>query len=546
MSGGAEERVIKLLKESLHKIGLEEEVSFVLEVPREKKYGDLATNLAFKVAGKLRKSPEESARMIVQNLPREKDLIEKIEIAGEGFINFFLSEKWLYKILEEIEKKKDRYGHSRRGRGKKVILEFVSANPTGPLHVGHGRAGVVGDVLANILEANGYEVEREYYYNDAGKQMATLGSSLRARYLQLLGEKVPLPDEGYQGEYVKDIARKLFEKDDSRDKDKDLKFFSSFAEQEILKGIKKDLKDLDIKYDSWVKETTLHQEGKVKEVVELLRKKKYLYEKEGALWLKSTSFGDDKDRVVIRSNGEPTYLAPDIAYHKNKYERGFKWLINILGPDHHGYVTRLRAGIEALGYPETSLSILILQLVTLYRGKKKIPMSTRSGDFVTLRQIVEEVGKDAARFFFLMRGRESHLDFDLELAREESPENPVYYIQYAHARICSILGEGEKREAGEGEEIDFALLKEREELDLVKKVSHFPQEVISCARNLEPQGMARYLQELAALFHQYYAKFRVISSQKALTAGRLFLVKAVGSVLKNGLTLLGVSAPQKM
>ena len=545
------ERITKLLKESLknlhknlHPVGVSGE--FNLEVPKEKKYGDLATNLAFNLAGQLRRSPQELAELIVKNLPEEKDLIKRVEIAGGGFINFFLSEKWLYKVLEEIEKKKAKYGSSNLGKGKRVLLEFVSANPTGPLHIGHGRAGVVGDVLGNILEAIGYKVEREYYYNDVGKQMETLGSSLQARYLQLLQEKISFPEDGYQGEYIKDIAKKLFAKNGSEYKSKDLRFFTNFAEKEILKGIKKDLKDLGIRYNHWVKETTLHKEGKVKKVVNLLKKRGYIYEEEGALWLKSTSFGDDKDRVVIKSNGESTYLTPDIAYHKDKYERGFKWLVNILGPDHHGYVPRLRAAVEALGYPEKSISVLILQLVTLYRGKKKIPMSTRSGDFVTLGQVLEEVGRDVTRFFFLMRGVESHLDFDLELAKKESPENPVYYIQYAHARISSILREAKKRGVKERKRVNFALLKEEEELELAKKLANFPQEILLCAKNLEPQGIVRYLQELATLFHQYYTKFRVISSQEALIFSRLSLVKAVRTVLKNGLALLGISASEEM
>jgi arginyl-tRNA synthetase len=400
--------------------------------------------------------------------------------------------------------------------------------------------------LGNILEATGYRVEREYYYNDAGKQMENLGSSLRARYLQLLKEKVSLPRDGYQGGYLKDIARKLLDKNGPECKSKDLRFFTNFAEREILKGIKKDLKDSGVRYDNWIKETTLHKEGKVKKAVNLLKKRGCIYEREGALWLRSTSFGDDKDRVVIKSNGEPTYLAPDIAYHEDKYERGFKWLINIFGPDHHGYVPRLRAAIEALGHPKTILSVLILQLVTLYRGKEKIPMSTRSGDFVTLGQVLEEVGRDVTRFFFLMRGVGSHLDFDLELAKKESLENPVYYLQYAHARISSILKEAKKEGVKEGKSPDLTLLKEEEELELAKKLANFPQEILLCVKNLEPQGMVRYLQELATLFHQYYTKFRVISSQGTLTSARLFLVKAVRTVLKNGLTILGISAPEKM
>ncbi len=549
------EKIGLLIKKALKgakksgELNIKEDIPFYLEIPKEEKHGDFTTNVAFDLAKQKEMSPYKVAMTIVKHL-RKEPLIKEVKVEGGGFINFFLDEQWLYQILLEIEKEKERFGQLNIGKGKSVLLEFVSANPTGPLHIGHGRAGVVGDVLGNLLKFAGYKVEREYYYNDVGNQMHILGNSVRIRYLQSLGEKITFPENGYWGRYIKDIAQEVVKK--YRDKykliseEKSINFFTNFAEKEILKRIKKDLQSLGIKYDSWVKETSFHKEGKIKEVINFLKEKRYIYEKEGALWFKSSIFGDDKDRVVIRSNGESTYLAPDIAYHRDKYERGFDWLINLLGPDHHGYVTRLKAAVQALGHEKEKLSIIILQLVTLGKGKEKIPMSTRAGDFVSLEEIINEVGKDVSRFFFLMRGTDSHLDFDLALAKKESLENPVYYIQYAHARICSILKEAKKRKISRTKKVDLTLLKEKEELNLIRKLANFPEEINTAVRILEPQGITRYLHQLSTLFHQYYTKHRVIMQETSLTCARLFLVEAIRTVLSNGLTLLGISAPQKM
>jgi arginyl-tRNA synthetase len=544
-----------LVKEALAEARRKGEIKFDsslpihLEIPSRDEQGDLATNVALRLSKEVKLPPRKVAECIIAHLETVDSfpsLLSRVEVAGPGFINFFLKPEVFYPLLSRIEKEGAGYGSTNLGEGKRILIEFVSANPTGPLTVAHGRHAAVGDVLANILDRVGYKVSREYYYNDAGRQMDILGKSIEARYRQLLGQEIAFPEEGYRGDYITDIAQEIVNEHGREVKDAGL--FGRVAEERIFAGIRKDLSDFGVQFDSWFKERSIYEKGEVQKAIADLEGKGNLYEKEGALWFRSSSFGDEKDRVIKRSNGQFTYLAPDIAYHRNKYERGFQQLIDILGPDHHGYMGRLRAAVEALGYDKESLKIIILQLVSLYRGKEKLRMSTRAGDFVTLRRIIDEVGKDAARFFFLMRGTNSHLNFDLELARKESPENPVYYVQYAHARICSILNFAAEKssKAGGAGEIDLSFLREEEELKIIKQLAQFPEVLEACALSLEPHGLTLYLRDLAASFHNFYNIFRVIGEEGNLNAARLVLVKSIKTTLENGLLLLGVSAPEKM
>ncbi|MCD5397743.1 arginine--tRNA ligase [candidate division NPL-UPA2 bacterium] len=554
MLRGIREAITLLIKESFNKAEEKGEMKLgyfppiYLESPSREDQGDLATNIALQICGQVKLPPRKVAEYIVNHieaLSSSASLLLRTEVAGPGFINFFLKPEAFYPLLSQIEREKANYGRSNLGQGKRVLVEFVSANPTGPLTVAHGRHAAVGDVLANLLSMVGYEVSREYYYNDAGRQMALLGKSVEARYRQLLGEEAVLPEEGYQGDYLTGIAQEMLNEHGRNIKDAG--FFRRIAEERIFEGIKKDLTAFGVKFDIWVKEGSFYESGEVQEVVDELKGKNVLYEQEGALWFRSSSFGDEKDRVIKKSDGQFTYLVSDIAYHRNKYKRGFHQLINILGPDHHGYIGRLQAAVEALGCQKESLKIIILQLVSLYRGKEKLRMSTRSGDFVTLRQVIDEVGKDAARFFFLMRGTNSHLNFDLELAKKESPENPVYYVQYAHARICSILKFAAERGVKANQaEVNLSLLKEEEELRMIKKLAQFPEVVETCVRSLEPQGLTAYLRDLAGSFHNFYNKFRVIGAEEDLNSARLMLIRGVKITLQNGLYLLGISAPEKM
>ncbi len=549
------ETIAGLIKEGLNMAGEKGEMklgplpSIHLEVPFREGQGDLATNIALQLAGQVKLPPRKVAECIaihIEALGSPASLLSRVEVAGPGFLNFFLKPQAFYPVLNEIEEKGTAYGGTNLGAGKRVLIEFVSANPTGPLTVAHGRHAAVGDVLANILSLVGYEVSREYYYNDGGRQMDILGKSVEARYRQLLGEQSELPPEGYQGSYLIDVAREILSKCGRQIRGSE--FFCRFSEERIFEGIKKDLKDFGVKFDSWAREKSFYEKGKVQETIAALQEKDCLYEKEGALWFRSSSFGDEKDWVIKKSDGQLTYLAPDIAYHQHKYERGFQQLINILGPDHHGYIGRLQAAVEVLGHERESLKIIILQLVSLYRGKEKLRMSTRAGDFVTLRQVMDEVGKDATRFFFLMRGTNSHLNFDLELAKKESPENPVYYVQYAYARISSILKFALEKGAKlpQAREVDLSLLQEEEELRIIKKLAQFPQVVESCACSLEPQGLTIYLRDLAGSFHNFYHRFRVVEEEKNLSFARLVLIKGVKITLENGLRLLEISAPEKM
>lgn len=523
-----------------------------MEMTKEALHGDYASNFAMIMASHAKMNPRKIAEVITGHIRDEEHLLERIEIAGPGFINFFVKETIWAKQLKLIESLGNRYGSAETGKGKKIQVEFVSANPTGPLHIGHARGAVVGDVIANILEMSGYEIFREYYINDAGNQMNNLGKSVWFRYLELLGKSVQFPDTCYQGDYIREIAEEILKKDGeahlSSDEEQTIRFFTDYAAGIILEDIQKDLKIFGIVFDKYFSERELYVNDGVLKLLADLEDRGFIYRDDETLWFKTTNFGDDKDRVVVRKNGEPTYFAADIAYHKNKYERGFDSVIDIWGADHHGYIPRMHAGIQALGYPKDVLRVVLVQLVNLLRDGKPVAMSTRSGEFVTMKEVVEEVGRDAARYNFLMRRSDSHLDFDLELAKRQSNENPVYYVQYAHARICSILRMAQERGYGipKFEDADPQLLRIPEEIALIKALILFPEIVEGSARTLEPHRITFYLNDLAGLFHSYYNKHKVVSDDEAMSRARLFLVKCIQVVLKNALTILGVSAPEKM
>jgi len=464
-----------------------------------------------------------------------------------GFINFRLADESIAEVLPRIKKEDAQFGLSKFGAGTKVMIEFVSANPTGPLTIAHGRQAAIGDTLARILTAVGYSVHKEFYLNDLGRQIRLLGESLWVRYQELFGKSEPLPEDGYQGAYLIELAKSLKTQKGEQlleaGKEKSIQEVTQYAVQSILGNIKKDLKDLDVVFDDFFQEHTLSEKKLIDAILQTLKEKNLTYESDGALWFKSTQYGDDKDRVLRKQTGEYTYLTPDIAYHQSKFKRGFKKLVNLWGPDHHGYIPRMKAACQALGYQADQLRVLIVQLTTLYRRGEPLKMSTRAGEFVTLRELMDEVGIDATRFFFLMRKVDSHLDFDLELAKEKSDDNPVFYVQYAHARISSILAFAERSLDAS---VNLSLIKEQEALVLIKKMSEFPEVLTQAAENLEPYRLVDYLRELAALFHKFYAQHRIVSDDKALTQTRLLLTDCTRIVLRNGLNLLGVSAPSKM
>jgi len=522
-----------------------------LEIPKERRYGDLSTNIAMKTARASGRSPVDLAKLIKARMEgflgssHLKDSIGTIDVVPPGFINISFSKKYLRKVLLEIKRRKDNFGRSGIGRGAKLQIEFVSTNPTGPLTIAHGRQAAIGDSLANILKFLGYRVIREYYLNDEGTQMNILGSSIKARYLEIVGKPVEFPADGYRGSYVTEIARDFKKRYGRRFlKAQDIDPFREFGLRWILKDIKKDLKRFGVKFDVWYSQKALRKSGKIDKAIALLKDKGYVYEKDGAVWFRSTDFGDDKDRVIKKSDASYTYLAPDIAYHLEKYRRGFRKIIDMWGPDHHGYIPRMKAAMQALGFPKDSIDILIVQLATLYRFGQAVSMSTRTGEFITLREVMDEVGKDVARFCFISRRLSSHLDFDLDIAKKESMENPVYYIQYAHARIHSILRHG--KSAHPAARFDSRLLREPEELEILRLLEQFPMIVISSGKSLEPYVIMQYLQDVATVFHCLYTKHRVVSADPGMTKARLVLVDCVRIILANGLRLLGVSLPKEM
>jgi len=563
-----------------------------LERTRDRAHGDFASTIALVLAKTARRKPRELAERIVAALPAS-DQVVKVEIAGPGFINFFLAPAAYQAVVGEILERRERFGRSELGNGRRVQVEFVSANPTGPLHVGHGRGAAFGATVANLLEAVGYQVHREYYVNDAGRQMNILAASLWLRYLEHCGEKLRFPSNGYRGEYVRDIAvqlyiehggaymvsaRQIFQdlpQDEMRDEkgnvitpgDKEAhidalvertrallgepryRYIFELGLNTILDDIRDDLQQFGVVYDEWYSERALAEGGAVNKTLNRLRDAGYVYEQDGAQWFRSSAFGDEKDRVVERENGQMTYFASDIAYHLEKLERGFDWVIDIWGADHHGYVPRIKAALQALGENPDQLDVLLVQFAILYRHGERVPMSTRSGEFVTLRELRQEVGNDAARFFYVMRKSEQHLDFDLDLAKSQSKDNPVYYIQYAHARISSVLKQLREKSLPRDEArglAHLALLTEPHEEALLVALSRYPEIVEMAALSHEPHQLAHCLRELANAFHTYYNEHRVLVDDDALRDARLNLSQATGQVIKNGLALLGVSAPEVM
>ena len=522
----------------------------LLEVPPQKEFGDFATNIAMQSARIAHKSPRMIADILLKHL--DAPWLEKAEVAGAGFINFFLKHDIIYDTLCHILEQGKQYGQAPLRAEDTVQVEYVSANPTGPLHVGHGRGAAYGSALVNLLRAAGYNVQSEYYINDAGNQMNNLAASVNARYLELFGKKAEIPENGYHGADIIDTARAIIEQDGDKylqmdEKDR-LEIFKNRAYEEKLKALKRDLESFNVTYDKWFSERTLHPEA-IKKACETLKGNGNMYEKDGALWLKSTEYGDDKDRVVIRDNGVPTYLAADIAYHKNKYERQFKKLINIWGADHHGYVARVKAAMAALGLDPNQLEILLLQMVSLFRNGELVKMSKRTGQAITLNELIEEVGTDAARYFFIMRSLDTQLDFDLDLAKSHSNENPVYYIQYANARIFSIY----KQVAENGDVFDMTWkntkwdkLKEERELALIKKMAAYPEEIRKAAADRAPHRIAHFVYEMAGLFHAFYNNCHIIQTDKELEEARLALVTAVQITIANCLAVLGISAPETM
>ena len=516
-----------------------------LEVPPKKELGDFATNFAMKSARAFHKSPRQIAEALAERFSR--DGIDRVEIAGPGFINFYLTQDVIYESLRTAIAAGENYGNLPKKDAEKIQVEYVSANPTGPLHVGHGRGAAVGSALVNLLRAAGYDVEAEYYINDAGNQIDHLAESVNARYLQLCGQNVEVPEDGYRGQDIVETARRIKEKDGdiylSMPEAERLSIFKERALAEKLAALKEDLAAFNVKYDVWFSERTLHPD-KVNAAVEKLRANGNIYEKDGALWLRSTDYGDDKDRVVIRAGGEPTYLAADIAYHKDKFERGFGRVINLWGADHHGYICRVKAAIQAMGGNPDKLTVMLLQMVSLLRGGEAVKMSKRTGESVTLAELIEEVGTDAARYFFVMRSPDSQLDFDIDLAKSQSSENPVYYVQYAHARIKSVFRQAE--ETGLSKSDAFELLTDESELALIKKIEEYPREVEKAAADLAPQRIARVAHEMASAFHSFYSRCRIMGVEPKLAGARLALAGMTAQVIRHALGILGVSAPEKM
>jgi len=526
-----------------------------LEKTKDKVHGDFSCNIALRLAKQFKKNPVSLADAFCFRIkekastPSFSSLIDKVEVKKPGFINFYLTPRAFFPVLGEVLKEGHAYGSSQKGKGKKVQIEFVSANPTGPLTVAHARQAAVGDALGNILKFLGFNVTKEYYINDEGNQIKILGQSVKARAQEILGGKDAFPEDHYQGAYVVDMAKEFMaeEKVKSLDALSALsdKTFQLFGVRYLMDLIRKDLNDFGVHFDVWTSQAQVATNENIEKALNIIEKKGYIYSQDGAVWFRSTALGDDKDRVVKKSDGLYTYLSPDIAYHKNKFDRGFDWVINILGPDHHGYISRLKAAVQALGHDPKQIDVLIVQLATLFRKGQPISMSTRKGEFISLREVIDEVGVDAARFFFLLRHIDAHLEFDLELAKEQTPENPVYYIQYAHARINSIFVKAKEAKIVAASN-DFSLLKEEEELDLIKKMASFEDALSMCLYQIDPFALLTYLMDFAGTFHRFYDKHKVVGEDPKLSSQRLALVMAAKIIFANGLSLVGVSVPEKM
>ncbi len=552
---------------------LPESIDVAVEVPRNRDHGDLATNLAMQLTKVLKRNPRQIADELIGHLDKE-GLIEETSIAGPGFINFRLASEATTGVLKTIAKEREAFGHAAPGTGEKILIEFVSANPTGPLHIGHARGAIVGDALGRILQAAGHSVTREYYFNDAGVQMDLLGNTLRLRVLEQLGEKVEFPEpkidaetgeshaQYYKGDYMIDIAKRMVEElgeeaaaAPARQTPPDIAPYRDFAVREILKTIDEDLKELGIDFDNWFSETTLHNSGEVGATLEELRERGRLYDKDGATWLKTTDYGDEKDRVVVKSDGNYTYVTPDIAYHRDKYARGFDRLINVLGGDHHGYVPRLRAAVAALGHPYENLQCVIVQMVSLLKSGETMKLSTRSGEFITLKQMREDLSVGVVRYFFAMRSPDTQMTFDWDLAKDTSMDNPVYYVQYAHARCCSLLRRAEEEGCAfdNMDAADLSILALEEEQAIIQSLGRLPEVIQTAASDLAPQVVTNYLYDLAQLFHNYFTKGNtdpslrvIVVDQPALTQSRLGMIWALKQTLANTLGLLGIEAMERM
>jgi arginyl-tRNA synthetase len=538
--------LINLFGKASEKLEYLKSVDLIFSVPNIAAHGDLATNAAMMLTKQLKKNPREIAQEIINNLETDPAVISKIEIAGPGFINFTFTPAFVACIIKDILDKKENYGKSDKYAGKKALVEFVSANPTGPLTVGHGRNAVIGDTVANMLEWVGYKTDREYYFNNAGRQMRVLGDSVRLRYLEILGDAVDFPDDYYQGEYIKEIAQKLFEEfgESLREESCEGKFKEK-AENEIFGEIEKTLGRIKINFSNFFNENTLYESGRIKEVLNAFKEKNLSYEKEGAVWLKLTELGNEQDKVIVKSTGEPTYRLPDIAYHITKFERGYDLMVDLFGSDHNATYPDVMAGLKALGYDPSKVKVLIHQFVTIMDKGEVVKMSTRKANYITLDELTDETGGDVVRYFFNMRSIGSHLNFDLELAKKHSDENPVFYLQYAHARICSILRMADEQKLASSVE-NLNLLTAPEEQSLIKMLHRFSEEMLNSAENFEVHRVAAYLEELAAQFHRFYTQCRIIGTEKSLAEARIALCIAAKTVIKNGLGILGVDAPEKM
>lgn len=542
------ETIINSLKENNYELNYDE-LKVNIEIPKDNKNGDYSTNIAMQLTRILRKNPQLIAHEIVEKIDKEKASIEDIQIAGPGFINVFMKKGTLGTIIKKVINQDADYGKSDTFEGKSINVEFVSANPTGDLHLGHARQAALGDSICRLLAAAGYKVTREYYINDAGNQIHNLALSLKARYYELLGRQVTLPEDGYHGQDVIDIAKQLVEEVGDKYLDKEDEetywFFRNYGKDKELEKLKRDLIDFRVTFDVWSSEIKVREDGFIEKALGILTEKGYIYENEGATWFRSTDFGDDKDRVVIKSDGSYTYLTPDIAYHVNKLSRGYDYLVDLLGSDHHGYIARLKATIQALGYEADKLSVELVQMVRLIKDGAEFKMSKRTGNAMTIKELCQEVGTDSVRYFFVARSASSHLDFDMDLAIKTSSDNPVYYAQYAHARTCQVLELSKKHEFNDAE--SFELLTNSKEIDLIKYIGEFPSVVSDAARTFSPYKITNYVQKLAQLFHTFYNECKVIDvDNKELSEQRLALVKASKIVIKNALNLVGVNVPNKM
>lgn len=547
--------VMTAIEDAIVKAGIverEQLPAFVIEVPKDKSHGDLATNVAMQLTRIAKRNPRQIAEAIIENLDQASASIESAEIAGPGFINFRMDKSYLYDVVSDVAKQGADYGRVKTGHGQRVQVEFVSANPTGSLHLGHARGAAVGDALCNVLDFAGYEVNREYYINDAGNQVTNLVTSMEARYKQALGMDAEMPADGYYGEDIKGFAQELMEQEGDSllklSEEDRAEFLRNFGLKKELDKIKRDLGRFNVNFDTWFSETSLYTSGEVLKALDALRAGGKVFEEGGATWLRTTDFGDDKDRVLIKNDGSYTYLTPDVAYHRDKYARGFDRMINIWGADHHGYIPRMKAAMEALGNDPDKLIVLIAQMVSLYQDGEKVKMSKRTGKAVTMEDLMDEVGVDAIRYFFTMRSMDSHLDFDMDLAISTSNENPVFYVQYAHARICSIYRQAEEQGIAlkSLDEVNFSSLKTEHEYDLLRKMGELPEEIEVAAREYAPHRLIRYVYELASLMHSYYKAERVITEDAEQTQARLALLGAVRTVIANVLRLVGVSAPERM